>query len=218
MSEFARGVAFICEGQTERVFYHSMLEYYLSKHRDYRVIKELDRNLCEYQLVLENDLQSVLVKTFTVGTIIANTQAPANWFKNSCKQQHKQIDWTVFLCYDTDSHNKDVSQFQEGDWKELKKSIKKNKQTSIIDLAASADIEDIILLDMEGVCSFLGIILCPIPVGRKGKSKLKKIFRDNGSCYHEGERAKPLIDHLDKEIIISKSGIPFKMIDEVCFR
>jgi len=30
MNEFVRGVAFICEGQTERVFYHSILEHYLS--------------------------------------------------------------------------------------------------------------------------------------------------------------------------------------------
>jgi len=218
MTEIVRGVAFICEGQTERVFYHSMLEYYLSKHGDYRVTKELDRYSNEFHLVLDNDFQAVLVKTYTVGTIIAHTQASANWFKNSCKHQHKQIDWTVFLCYDTDSHNNDISQFQEGDWKELKKSIKKNKRTTIIDMAASADIEDIILLDMEGVCSFLGIISCPIPLGRKGKSKLKKIFRDNGSCYHEGEKAKPLIDHLDKEVIISKSVIPFNLIDEVCFQ
>jgi len=195
-----------------------MLEYYLSKHKDYRVVKELDRSTNEFQLVLMNDSQAVLIKTFTVGTVIAHTQASVNWFKNNCKLQHKQLDWTVFLCYDTDSHNRDVSQFQEGDWKELKKSIKKNKRTSIIDLAASADIEDIILLDIGSVCSFLGIILCPIPLGRKGKSKLKKIFRDNGSCYHEGEKAKPLIDHLDKEIIINKSVIPFNMIDDVCFK
>jgi len=159
----------------------------------------------------------VLVKTYTVGTIIAHTQAPANWFKNSCKLQHKHIDWTVFLCYDTDSHNNDISQFYEGDWKELRKSLYKNRRTSIIDLAASADIEDIMLLDIEGVCSFLGIIQCPIPPGRKGKSKMKKIFRDNGSCYHEGEKAKLLIEHLNKDTIISKSSIPFSIIDDICF-
>ena len=218
MNEFVRGIAFICEGQTERVFYYSMLEHYLSKHDDYKIIKELDKTTNEFQYILENDTQAILVKMFTVGTIIAHTQAPANWFKGSCKLQYKKMDWVVFLCYDTDTHNRDVSQFQEGDWKELKKTIMKNRRTSIIDLAAAADIEDVMLLDMDGVCSFLGIIYCPTPPGRKGKSIMKKIFRDNNSCYHEGERAKLLIDHLDKDAIISKSPIPFEEIEKVCFK
>jgi hypothetical protein len=217
MSDYVRGVAFIFEGSTERCFYYSMLEHYLSKHGDYTVTKKFDRNANEYFFVLSNNERAVIVRGFTVGTVISHTLAPANWFKNVCKQQHKQIDWTAFLCYDTETHNRDVSQFFEGDWKELRKSISKNKRTTIIDLAASADIEDIMLLDMGGVCGYLGIPQCPIPAGRKGKSKIKRIFRDVGSCYHEGDRAKPLIDHLNKDIIISKSTIPFDLIDTVCF-
>ena len=217
MNEFARGVAFIFEGPTECVFYFSVLEHYLSKHEDYKITKEFDRRTNDYIYIISNNTKAVIVMAFTVGTVIAHTQASANWFRNNCKHHHKQIDWTVFLCYDTDSHSKDVSQFQEGDWKELKKSIKKNKRTSIIDLAASADIEDTMLLDIDGVCGFLGIPLCPIPPGRKGKSKMKKIFRENNSCYHEGERAKPLIDYLNKDIIISKSSISFNDIDKACF-
>jgi hypothetical protein len=194
-----------------------MLEHYLTKHNEYYLEEEFDSKTNEYQLVLRKNQQSILIKTFTVGTIIAHTHAPVSWFKNNCKQQHKQIDWNVFLCYDTDSHNRDISQFYEGDWKELRRMINKNSRTKIIDLAASADIEDIMLLDMEGICSFLGILLYPIPSGNKGKSKLKKIFRDNGLCYHEGERAKFLIDHLNKDTIIGKSLIPFSKIEDVCF-
>jgi hypothetical protein len=218
MSKFIRGVAFIYEGPTERVFYSSILEHYLSKHKDYGIEKMFDYNTNEYFFILSNGSRSIVVRTFTVGTVISHTRAPVSWFRNNCKQQHRNIDWTVFLCYDTDTHNKDVSQFQEGDWKDLKKSIRSNKRTSIIDLAASSDIEDIMLLDIDGVCDFLGIPACPIPTGRKGKSKMKKLFREHGSCYHEGERAKALMDHLSKDTIISKSSVPFNMIDEACFK
>ena len=217
MSSYVKGVAFICEGQTERVFYQSMLEYYLSMHKDYGMFKEQDGSTKDYQLVLTNDRQSIVIKVYTVGTIIAHTQAAANWFKNNCRERYNQIDWTVFLCYDTESHERDVSQFQECDWKELRKSILRSKRTSIVDLAASADIEDMMLLDLNGVCAYLGIPICPMPPGRKGKAKMKRIFRENGSCYHEGERAKPLIDALDKGIIISRSTISLGLIDEICF-
>ena len=216
MSDFAKGIAFIFEGQTESVFYQSILEHYLSKHKGYKITKEQDGVTKEFLQIISNDKQSI-IKTFTVGAIIAHTQASANWFRNNCRQRYKQIEWTVFLCYDTDSHTRDVSQFQEGDWKELRKSLHRNKQTSVIDLAASADIEDIMLLDYKGVCAFLGTPICPMPSGRKGKSKMKKLFRENGSCYHEGERAKTLIEYLDKGVIINNSSIPFDEIDKICF-
>jgi len=61
MSEFIRGIAFICEGQTERAFYHSILEHYLSKHVDYRIIREFDQSTNEYQLILTNESRAVLV-------------------------------------------------------------------------------------------------------------------------------------------------------------
>ena len=88
MTKFTRGIAFICEGQTERVFYHSMLDHYLSKHSEYCLEEELDSKTNEYQLVIKKDQQAILIKTFTVGTIITHTHAPVSWFKNNCKQQY----------------------------------------------------------------------------------------------------------------------------------
>jgi hypothetical protein len=216
MDSFNKGVAFIYEGDTEGVFYQSMLKHYLSKYTEYGITKELENPIGEYRYILTNGVQSIVMKTFTVGAVIAHP-ASANWFRNSCRQKYKGIDWVVFLCYDTESYNYDISQFQEGDWKELKKSLSSNRKTTVFDLAASADIEDIMLLDFNGVCDYLGILKCDIPKGRKGKTKMKNLFRDNGSTYHEGERAKLLIDFLDKDKIISKSSIPFHLIEKACF-
>lgn len=63
------------------------------------------------------------------------------------------------------------------------------------------------LCDLEGVCKFLGI---PVPeklVGRKGKAKMKMLYRSCGLTYHEGERALSLIQALDFEQIMEKGPI-----------
>lgn len=75
----------------------------------------------------------------------------------------------------------------------------KKKAKAVHDIAAAADIEDIILSDIDGVSSFLGSSsTMELPTGSKGKAKLKKLFRQVGKTYHEGKRARALIDSLDK--------------------
>ena len=70
----------------------------------------------------------------------------------------------------------------------------------VVDLAAKADIEDVMLCDLPGVLSFLGLPPeTEMPPGNKGKTKLKKLYRKvaPNKAYHSGERAKDLISHLD---------------------
>lgn len=67
-------------------------------------------------------------------------------------------------------------------------------------MAAKADIEDVMLCDLPGVLSFLGLPPeTEMPPGNKGKTKLKKLYRKvaPNKAYHSGERAKDLISHLD---------------------
>lgn len=48
----------------------------------------------------------------------------------------------------------------------------------VVDLAAKADIEDVMLCDLPGVLSFLGLPPeTEMPPGNKGKTKLKKLYR-----------------------------------------
>lgn len=70
----------------------------------------------------------------------------------------------------------------------------------VVDLAAKADIEDVMLCDLPGVLSFLGLPPeTEMPPGNKGKTKLKKLYRKvaPNKAYHSSERAKDLISHLD---------------------
>ena len=188
---FSKGIAFIVEGDTEKEFYLSLLAFLCQKH------------------------SAILVKFNVVGTI---TQIPhsGKWFNTQCVDKYgNKHGWVVFLCYDTDDYKNDISKFYKGDWATLRTLLK--KATAIIDIAAATDIEDIMLQDLAGICRYLG---CGIPSGihgRKGKVKIKNIFRDNGQTYHEGKRARKLIDTLNMQKIIDSEIVPLLTIEHIIF-
>lgn len=215
---FEKGIAFILEGETEKVFYLSLLKHICRKYNGISLQKQTDVNSGEIFYILGNSERSILIKFNMVGAISQITNS-GNWFEKRCYGQYKSLPWTVFLCYDTDNYTPNISKFYEGDWKELRKSISKRKSSTIIDLAAQADIEDIMLIDAQGVFKFVGIEPMEIPVASKGKLKMKKIFRakGRGSAYHEGVRSEDLINSLDLDKIISDSPVPLFKIEEECF-
>ncbi len=215
---FEKGVAFILEGDTEKVFYLTLLKHLCGKYNGISINKQTDNNSGEIFYTIGNAEHSVLIKFNVVGTISQITNS-GSWFEKRCYGQHKSLTWTVFLCYDTDNYTPNISKFYEDDWKELRKNISKRKSCSIIDLAAQADIEDIMLVDADGVFKFLDMSPIPIPSGSKGKAKMKKIFRAKklGCAYHEGSRAEDLINALDLDKIISNSPVPLEKIQEECF-
>ncbi len=215
---FEKGIAFILEGDTEKVFYISLLKHLCEKYDGVVFQKQIDPNSGEIFYTLGNEERSVLIKFNVVGTISQITNSGSG-FEKRCYGQYKSLNWTIFLCYDTDNYTPNISKFYEDDWKELRKSISKRKSCSIIDLAAQADIEDIMLVDSDGIFKFLGISPISIPTGSKGKVKMKKIFRAKGpgSAYHEGARSENLIKTLDFDKIISESPVPLNRIQQECF-
>lgn len=215
---FEKGIAFILEGDTEKVFYLSLIKHICEKYDGISIQKQTDATSGEIFYTLGNAVHSILIKFNVVGTISQITNS-GSWFEKRCYGQYKSLTWTVFLCYDTDNYTPNISKFHEDDWKELRKSISKRKSCSIIDLAAQADIEDIMLVDADGIFNFLGMTPIAIPTGSKGKVKMKKIFRakGSGSAYHEGDRAEGLIKALDLDKIISESPVPLSKIQLECF-
>ena len=151
----------------------------------------------------------------SVNTITQVAHA-ADWFNNSCKQEYPRIKWTVFLCYDTDSHLADITKFYEGDWLILRNKLKA-RNVEIVDLAARAMIEDLFLIDMEGICTYLGVLNQTIPREGNGKTTIKKFFRNCEKAYHEGERAEGLIWGLNMDLIIQKAEIQLNLVDDRCF-
>lgn len=213
---FSKGVAFIFEGATEKVFYLTLLAHFCKNHIGWTLTREPSAREVFYTLTSER--KSIIIKMFTVGTISQIVNADS-WFRNFCHKPHPRINWTVFLCYDTDNYVSNITKFFEGDWCELRDSLRKDGASEIIDLAAQADIEDTLLLDIDGVLSFLNLPPCEMPTGKNGKVKMKKLFkmRGRGSAYHEGERAKGLIESLNLDVIIEQSPLNLMKIDDVCF-
>lgn len=218
---FNSGVAFVLEAATEKVFYAQFLAFFCESSPQHS-LQKLDAT--EYGDIVfsitNNETQVVtLIKFYAVGTI-SQIQNAGSWVLSRCVKKHPALTWTVFLCYDTDSHENNITKFHEGDWAELRKQLHSPKIETIIDLAASADIEDIMLLDLDSIANFLGLPNLTRPTGKKGKAIMKKIFRNVGPgiAYHEGERAEDLIKALDFNVIIEKSPIHFAAIAEHCLK
>lgn len=213
--DYVNGYAFILEGDTEKEFYLSFLFYLCKKYNVElkRVVNKDDPDII-YEFKTEKGMS--LIKFNTVNTV---TQMPraGKWFNMQCAGKYNSsCVWNVFLCYDTDDYKADITKFHEGDWQNLRSSLKKAEK--VIDVAAAADIEDVILGDLKGICDFLG---CEIPTelrGLKGKSKLKKLYRENGYSYHEGKRARPMIDSLNMEVLISNNTVPLSDIETLIFK
>ena len=135
------------------------------------------------------------------------------WVRNICIGEKSNFPWTVCLCYDTDSYNDDITRFYDGDWAAFRKNLEAiSNQIRVVDLAAKADIEDIMLVDIDGIARFLNASNIVIPSGGKGKTKMKIIFRGQGKYYHEGIRAQKLINCLNFGHIFENASIPLSDI------
>ena len=207
---YDRGIAFIFEGATEKVFYRSLLKWIARKNgcTFEKIVSEKDADL---YYIWTHRSSKILIKVNTVGAITQITNT-GKWFINTCAKKHK-VPWRVYLCYDTDNAQNDITKFYEGDWKLLRTDLKKTNAEEI-DLVASADIEDIMLYDIDSICSFLVIKVPGKIPGRKGKAKMKWLFRSCGSTYHEGEKAENMISSLDFQKLINRCPLKLKTLKE----
>jgi len=202
--DYSRGMAFIMEGATEKVFYRSFLKW-IAEQKQCTFEKGEDLENGDIYFVWDNGSEKILIKFNVVGTVTQVSHS-AKWFFSKCSKEYK-IPWKVFLCYDTDNSMNDISKFYEDDWKILRSDLKRAKAEEIIDLAASADIEDILLYDIAGICRYLDVAIPDKLQGRKGKAKMKALFRSCGRAYHEGDKAEDMIESLDFQKIVENSPL-----------
>ena len=215
-TDHSEGIAFIFEGDTEKVFYTELLHFYCSQNPSLSLTKQMDKKTGDIYYIFENSSKSIIIKMYVVGTISQITNSGV-WFTSECYNKYTSLTWSVVLCYDTDEYKESITKFYEGDWKVLRKKLQKERTKTIIDMASKADIEDLMLIDSLGVFSYLKMEPIPIPHASKGKYRLKKLFRlkGNGYAYHEGQRAKALIQSLDFNTIIEQSYLPFDKLESL---
>ncbi|MCD8201988.1 MAG: hypothetical protein LUD47_07980 [Clostridia bacterium] len=208
--------AFILEGDTELEFYRTLLRYLCDKH-SVRITKIDDGEFNDdytYELV-SGSRRSIL--KFKEANSVSNMPKSGDWFYTKCFLRYgSENHWTVFLCYDTDTYNDYISVGYRDDWNDLRESLK--KADKVIDLAAKADIEDVLLQDIAGVCNYLN---CPIPAslkGSKGKRKMRNLFMQNEKYYHAGERAREMIESLDMGVIMGSGILPLNEMENIVFK
>ena len=206
--------AFILEGGTEKEFYLTLLDFLCNKYSA-TFNRSVNATTMDIDYIISLGSQEILTKFHVVNTIGQIPQS-GRWFNAQCiKKYNRGYFWTVFLCYDTDGYKEEISKFYEGDWATLRSSLK--RASNIFDIAASADIEDIMLTDLPNILKFLGLNKMVTLSGRKGKAKMKNLYRSIGATYHEGRRAKPLIDSLDMQYLLDNAPIPLYKIEEEIF-
>lgn len=222
--DFEQGFALIMEAATEYQFYEALLLHFAKKHPECTIQKLKDNDTYEDYYVVQGPFGKRIIRMNAVGTI-TQIHNSASWFNNKAVLTKKSVPWTVFLCYDTDNYNADVTKFYKGDWKDFRQKLTARRAKQIIDLAANADIEDILLQDLHGISSYLGLLedITPadIPTGKKGSAKLKQLLirlRNEGKTtvyYHKGERARALIEHLDLDKIIQSNIVPLYLLENI---
>ena len=211
-SMISSGFAFILEGDTEKEFYLSFLEFLCRKHGA-TLLRTTEEVSLDIVYRMKKDDKECLIKFHTVNTVSQVPRA-GKWFQTQCvKKYGSKVKWIVFLCYDLDDYNADISKFYEGDWAALRTSL--NRADQILDVAAAADIEDVMLQALSGVCNYLNGV-CPTDLkGRKGKTKMKNLFLFNGKYYHSGKRARALIDSLDMEKLTRGNLVPLAAMEQM---
>ena len=194
---YIKGFAFIVEGPTERVFYHEYLRWCCSNLPGCSIEQLPDKDY------LVRTVQGDVLVKFNVKGSVSSVPNAMNWVRSTCSPS-SGIPWTVVLCYDTDGNaslNLDTRA-----WKRFREDLAAMK-LPVIDLAADADIEDVMLADIDGIRRFLSLPASVQPRGRKGKAKLKSLYKavDVTQPYKSGERARDLICSLDFGVIENRA-------------
>ena len=106
-----------------------------------------------------------------------------------------------------------------GDWKRLRDDIT-SEAASVTDLAASADIEDIMFCDYDKVLAFLDLREdTQLPKNRKKKMRMRQLHRMMAinQPYHKNKRARPLVQALDMGKIVKSAPIPLGTLEATLF-
>ncbi len=113
-----------------------------------------------------------------------------------------QYTYKIFLCYDTD-----VFKFAKKppvDWNKVIKALKVLGAEAVYQVKAEFSIEDWILMDLEGLRTFLKIPKKTKLTGYIGQQGLKDLFNKANKTYVKGIRCDGLADALDMNVIFPR--------------
>jgi hypothetical protein len=177
-------VLIFVEGDTDEVFFKALIDYYASVSSN----KLLPYDVCNLKGVTRYS-SKLLAK-------LKNEYLP------TAKTAGYKIK-TVCCSYDTDVF--EVKQPQIVKWNAIGKSVKRMGIDEFIRVGVKSSIEDWILDDMHGICSFLRLKQVPSSLkGINGFQKLLDLYNKACKTYKKGYETKELINALDMSAIRNK--------------
>ncbi len=162
------------------------------------------------------------IKKFNVDKIIKKTlkgiskfdKKLINKFRFDILPKYSDYDITIFLCYDTDVF--EDCQKPVVNWQKVERELLNCGVKKVSHIKAEKCIEDIFLLDMQGICRYLNISPIKNITGINGVEKMKKIFLKGNRIYQKGYKCEGFIKHLDIDYILKKKKEMFgPLIDEL---
>jgi len=188
-----RIVVFV-EGDTDEVFFKSLLEYYKS-------ISQTELVPCDVY-----NLKGVTRYTSKLLAKLRNEILPNAKIRNINIQ-------TVCCSYDTDVF--EVCNPLMVNWDSIRKNIKKMGIGNFIRIGVSSSIEDWIMDDIEGVCSYLELKQIPESLkGSNGNAKLCDLYSKARRTYSKGYATREMIKDLNMSKIRSKRFAALQEFEE----
>ena len=177
-------VLIFVEGDTDEVFFKALIDYYASISSS----RLLPHEICNLKGVTRYS-SKLLAK-------LKNEYLP------TAKAGGYRIK-TVCCSYDTDVF--EVRQPQIVKWDAIGKSVKRMGIDEFIRVGVKSSIEDWILDDQQGICSYLRLKQIPSSLkGTNGYQKMLDLYNKAHRTYKKGYETKELINALDMSVIRNK--------------
>lgn len=191
----AQRVVIFVEGDTDEVFFKAMLEYYKS-------ISQIELVPCDVC-----NLKGVTRYTSKLLAKLKNEILP----DAKCRNVNIKA---VCCSYDTDVF--EIRNPLIVNWDSIRKRIKRMGVESFIRIGVCSSIEDWILDDLEGICSYLKLKQIPKSLkGADGNSKLCDLYSKARRTYSKGYATHDMIKVLDFSKIRAKRLTVLMELEEI---
>lgn len=169
------------EGETENEFYNALLEEIkkvnkIDKFSADKIVKQCLKGIAKFD-------KKLLKK-----------------FEYDIKTKYKGYELIVYLCYDTDVF--DFNAKPPVRWNEVDLKLKLLGAKNVYHIKTEKCIEDILLIDILGICKYLNIPLVKRVNGQNGVEKMKNLFMRGNRIYQKGFSCEGFINSLDISLIL----------------
>ena len=190
----SKQIIIFVEGDTDEVFFKALLDYYKSS-------SQAPLTPCEVI-----NLKGVTRYTSKLLAKLRNEILPEAKRKNASIQ-------TICCTYDTDVF--EVRNPLIVNWDSIRSKIKRMGVESFIRIGVSSSIEDWILDDIDGVCTYLKLKLVPKSLkGTNGNARLCDLYSRARKIYSKGYSAREMISSLNFSQIRDKRQTSLRELEE----